>query len=241
MKKVLVFFLSVFFSFEAFSQEIDQEKREKTIEEQYLQNMELGILREQASSSSREMNYIALSGIEEMINNGEISEDNEALNEIMDRLAGEGTLYVTKKSGINTNDYPDIRRKACELLGRIGGEGAAEILKNVIIHEKEPMVISEALYALGKIGENDKNQTLLLISYFINLQTFSSTPDNNLAYAGLLAIEKIVAKNGGLAGTEDQSDLSPLFSAIVGVADGKYNNVVKSKARELMGTIKQYK
>ena len=64
------------------------DSRELTIEELYLQNAEIRIIREQAASQDRDMKLMALENIQEMLDDGKLSSGAPEAHFILDYLSG---------------------------------------------------------------------------------------------------------------------------------------------------------
>ena len=76
------------------------------------------------------------------------------------------------------------------------------------------------------MGNNENNQVTQALSWTILNQDILS-PDNNLAYAYLLAVEKIAGANSGI---QDPST----FRAVIRISQGNYIRTVKLKAEEVL-------
>ena len=210
----------------------DGEEADQTIEELYLsQDIELQIIRGQALSNDREMKLLALQSIRDMVEDGSLSQDTPGMFTVLEALATEGTARQVRSGGGVINNYPDIRRQATALLGDVGGERAKEVLIDVLQEDPETMVLSEAVYALGRIGINDDNRTVQHIVRVLQVQNASETPDNNLAYASLLALEKIANAQGGLSDPE-------AINVILEVAGGTYIRTVRLKAVDVLSNLR---
>ena len=205
---------------------------EITVEEFYLQNIEMIIIKEQASTLDRDSKLMALTNIEQMIDDGKVSSGDPEVHYILDYLAQEGIGREVTERGRMVNNMPIVRKEACTLLGELGGEDAKNTLVDIALKDNETMVLSEAVYALGKIGMNDNNQVSQTIASIILTQN-TLGPDDNLAYSGLLSFEKLAEANGGLG--------DPLaFQAIIAIAQGNYIRPVKMKANELINKLRKY-
>lgn len=231
MRKIL--FAAVIISLLAVTPAIfSQSDDEITVEEFYLQNIEMIIIKEQASTLDRDSKLMALKNIEEMINEGKVSDGDPEVHYILDYLAQEGVGREINESGRMVNNMPIVRKEACTLLGELGGEDAKNTLVDIALKDNETMVLSEAVYALGKLGLNENNQVSQTIGSIVLSQNILG-PDDNLAYSALLALEKIASSNKGLS--------DPLaFQAIIAIAQGSYIRPVKMKANELLNNLRKY-
>jgi HEAT repeat protein len=206
--------------------------RELTIEELYLQNAEIRIIREQAASQDREMKLLALENIQQMLDDGKLSTGAPEAHFVLDYLSGEGLSHQVRENKRLINYYPEVRRRAANLLGQLGGENSQETLIAVLYDDIEPMVMAEAAYALGQLGDNEDNRASQAIANVILVQD-SVNPDNNFAFASLLAFEKIAAANGGL-------NDAAAFDAIIRIAQGNYISKVRLKAVQVLDRLRQY-
>lgn len=205
---------------------------ELTIEELYLQNAEIRLINEQAVSEDRDMKLVALDNIQDMVDDGKLSTGAPEAHFILDYLAGEGLEREVRENRRVINYYPEVRRRAANLLGQIGGENAKDSLVRVLLTDIEPMVRAEAAYALGIIGINDNNETSQALAAAVLAQDIIN-PDDNFAYASLLAFDKIAQANGGI---NDSSALE----AIIRIAQGPYIRTVRVKAVELLDALRDY-
>ncbi|MFP4384247.1 MAG: HEAT repeat domain-containing protein [Spirochaetia bacterium] len=231
-KIVMLIFLCLIIPLAAAAQEEEEEEEQDlTIEELYLsQNVELQILRGQALSDDRDMKLLALQSIRSMIEEGGLSSENPGVLTVLEALANEGTRRQVRSGVAVTNNYPMVRKEAANLLGQIGGERSRTILLDIMANDPEPMVLSEAIYSLGAIeidDDADVGQMMATISWALNNQTEKATPDNNFAYATLLAVEKISQKIGGIQDPE-------VINALLGVASGNYIRTVRLKAIDVI-------
>ncbi len=193
-----------------------------TIEELYLsQDLEVQIIRSQALSNDRDMKLLALQSIRGM-GDGASPE----VMAILSSLATEGTSRQVRSGGAVINYYPEVRRAAAEILGDVGGERAKDILLDVLLEDPEPMVLAEAIYALGRIGINEENEVTDHLVFLLRRENAKVNPDNNLAYAALLGLEKLSQAGGTLDGDS--------VNLILEVATGRYISTVRLKALDVL-------
>lgn len=210
-------------------------RREPTVEELYLRDIEYQIRREQAYSDDRELKMQVLDELEAMIAGGRV-DDPAKVQPILEFLGMEGTVRRVKESNRLINYFPEVRRRAANLLGRLGGVEARNSLITILIVDDEPMVKAEAAYALGMVGLNESNEAIRAIVYTLERED-PTMPDNNLAYAVCLAIEKIAERNNGFERPEDSATAA---RALVRIAQGSYIRTVRRKAIDTLNVLKRY-
>jgi len=207
----------------------------KTIEEIYLQSaIRKQIIRTEAQSEDRDMKLIALKDIEEMISEGMISPDDEEMIDIVEVLAKEGNDYVVFEGRTIVNNFPVVRKEACRMLGEIGGDYARTKLISVLNNEKEPMVLSEAVVALSKVGVDDDGVVISRLAGIMQNQR-ALTQDNNFAIASLIAIENIASDNNGISDPAIIAELAYMADARSG-----YLTVVRVRALNLLKDLQNY-
>lgn len=205
---------------------------EPTSEELNLQDQAMGIVTEEATDLRVDFKLMALAGIREMVDNGTVAKNSTAVLDTLAYLSEEGSRRQSRDGSQVINNFPEVRREACNLLGRIGGKEADVILMRVMFHDNDPIVLSEAAYALGKIGLNEGKLASQHIALAVT-RVDARLPDNNFAYASLLAFEKLARKNNGL-------DDVTAVRAIMSISQGAYVNIVKQKALQLLSDLKKY-
>ena len=168
-----------------------------TIEELYLQNAEIRLIRELALTQDRGIKLLALENIQTMLDEGKLSTGAPEAHFILDYLAAEGLTRTVREANRLVNYFPEVRRRAVNLLGQLGGQQATDTLVGVLTTDDEPMVLAEAAYALGTIGDNEDNRTSQSLASVVIAQD-TVAPDNNFAFASLLAFEKIAQANNGI-------------------------------------------
>jgi len=203
---------------------------EMSVEESYLQqSIELMIIRETARATTRESKMIALEYIGEALDHGNTSDD---IRQTLEYLSREGRRTVARENGRVMNNFPDVRRHAARYLGQIGTEEARDALLEICQFENEPMVLQEAIKALGDIGLNDNNETIANIAWV--MRRFDNlNPDNLMAIATIDAFEKIARKNGGISSPE-------AIQTLIRISDGHYIRPVQERARQLIAELRSY-
>jgi hypothetical protein len=217
--------------FLSFAQE-DEGRDEVTVEELYLENIELGLIRAQAMSTNRDAKLRALENLEEMIASGKVTPESADALLLLDYLAMEGVSRQVRMNGRLINYFPMVRKKAVELLGKVKGETAKDILLDVLSEDNEPMVKAEAAYALGLIGLNENEEVTRALAYELMNQT-AVAPDDNFAYAVMLSYEKIAAANNGIREPS-------VYLSLIQVSQGNYVKAVREKALDVMDVLRTY-
>ena len=164
--------------------------QEKSAEEEYLSTVEDVVITELANSDERDNKLVALQYLENAVEEGRVSPD---MLIALDHLAGEGINTQSRQSGCLVNNYPDIRAKACDLLGKVPSEESKTTLKNIALADNEPMVITAAVRSLGDIGMNDNDDVVNTIAW-ANKKNAVLNPTSSLALEVLIAYEKIADK-----------------------------------------------
>ena len=208
------------------------QERELTVEELYLRQVEFQILKEQAFTGDRDMKEIVLEDLEFMLEENSVGEDDDDVQYILEYLGMEGTTNIVIEGRRIVNNYPDIRRKAAELLGKLGGERAKDTLVTMVMRDDEPMVKAEAAFALGAIGLNEKNEVVRALVHALDQQDFTK-PDDNFALAVLNAFDRIAQSNNGINDPE-------VFRILVRVAQGGYVREVRARALAVLDSLRRY-
>lgn len=166
--------------------------RPATIEELYLsQEIEIQIISSQARSNDRASKLLAIETIRGLYDSGDLRITPELFT-VIESLATEGTSREVRSGGRIINYFPVVRKEAAALLGDLGGVDAKNVLLEIVREDPEPMVLAEAIYGLGKIGLNEDNEVTDHLIFVLTRANADFAPDNNLALASLLALEKLV-------------------------------------------------
>jgi len=205
--------------------------KEITIEELFLKSIEFQILREKAFSEDYEIKMGALDDLEKKITDGSIGGNTAQVEFVLEYLAMEGSGRTAREGGRLVNNFPEVRRRAANMLGRIGTAAAKDVLIRVLLIDEEAMVKAEAAYALGVIGLNPDNQVVQVLAFALDRED-PSRPDNNFAYALALAIEKLAQRGKGI--TDPAA-----YRSLVKIAGGNYLRTVKTKALQVLDQLKK--
>lgn len=182
-----------------------QSRTEKTVEEDYLSSFEDVMIAELTASPEYDMKILALQYLENAVNEGRATPD---MVSSLKSLAGEGVTKRSRTNGRLMNNYPDVRKKACELLGQVGTEDAKNTLVQIIADEQEPMVAAAAVHSLGDIGLNDNDEVVGAI-IFMQRRYDALNPSSSLALELLFAYEKLA---------DTVQDRRPMLEAITNIA-----------------------
>ncbi len=205
---------------------------ERTVEESYLQDpLETMIIREQAHATSKDMKLVALQYVRQAVEEGRTNDD---IRKTLEFLALESTMTVVRSAGVGPmlNNFPDVRREACLLLGGFKSPEAKDTLLRVALADNEPMVIAAAIRSIGKIGIVENDDVTQAIAFIVSRYDILS-PDNSLAYESLIALEALADANGGLKD-------AAAVRAVIRIAEGNYIKPVKQKASELLKKLMKY-
>ncbi len=205
--------------------------KEPTIEELFLKSVELQVVRERAFSEDRELKLGVLDDLEKKITDRSVGDNAAQVEFVLEYLAMEGTGRTVREDGRLVNDFPDVRRRAVNLLGRLGGPEATRALMTVLISDREPTVKAEAAYGLGSTSADDAAEAVNAIAFAFDRED-PTKPDNNSAMAIALAIEKLSQKTGGI---KDPAG----YRTLVRIAEGNYIRTVKNKALQVLEEVKQ--
>ncbi len=203
--------------------------KEPTIEELFLKSAKFLGLREQAFSDDYEVKMDALGELEKMIGDSGSSKDAAQIEFILEYLSMEGSLHIVRENKRQINNFFEVRRKATELLGKLGTPDAMRACIMVLLSDQDPNVKSEAAFALGVIGLNDNNEAVNAIVFALQKDD-PAHPNPNFGMAVCLALEKIGKKTGGI---KDPA----AYRALVKIAQGSYDKTTKAKAMQVLDAL----
>jgi hypothetical protein len=208
---------------------------EKTVEEAYLQeSAETATIKELASADDKDSKLLSLLYAKKAMDGGR---KNDEIRNTLQTLALESTQVVTRSGGLGPaiNNYPDIRRTACEYLGDFPSAEAKDTLITVLKGNRteDPMVIAEAVRSLGKIGMNDNDEVVQTIAQTINHYSDLGVAEDRFAVYCLWAIDALIEKNGGVR------DMRTVTSAVMKFTKGSYVGTVKRMALATLDKLSQ--
>ena len=220
--KIIAIVTMMIFSTVVFAQQQVTRKTEKTVEDEYLSNVESVIIKELSQADDRDNKLVSLQYIQEAIEGGRTTLE---IQMSLDSLAGEGVISQARENGRLTNNYPDVRAKACELLGQIPTEESKTTLVKVALADNEPMVVSAAVRSLGEIGINTNDEVVSAIVW-AQKKFATLNPTSSLAFEILSAYEKLA---------DTVQDKGPMIQSISAIASNyTYKTPVRTKAYELL-------
>lgn len=218
-KKLLAALLMLAGSFFLFAEE------ESSVENEYLNDIDGEIIMTLAESDEYDNKLVALQYLQNAIDGGNTSEQVVAA---LDRLAGEGINNQSRKNGRLMNNFPEIRRQACLLMGQIPTEHSKNQLVSIAVADAEPMVVAAAVKSLGDIGINTNDEVVDAISY-ANRRNQVLNPTSSLAMEVLDSMEKLAPN------TENKKTMIDTCARIA--SDYHYVTPVRNRAQKLLKTL----
>lgn len=201
-------------------------RTETTAEEDYLSTYNNIVIKNYAGKDDYDSKLFALQKIEEVLDGGNGgNRDLTDIKEVLKDLAGEGIFVQSRTNGHLENNFPDVRAKACELLGQIGSADATDVLESVCLADIEPRVVSAAVKAMSYL-EDARYESIVETIAWAEKKYSLLNPTSSLAYEILAAYERI------LPNLDDKSIL--IESAVSIATNYLYVTPVREKARELL-------
>lgn len=148
-------------------------------------------------------------------------------------IALSGTEVRAKFGGSFTiNNFPLLRVKACHTIGQLGGPEAQSILLQVLHYDRNPLVLAEASYELGRLKKNPHNVVSNAIAAALR-RTLIYQSEDQFAYSALNAFSQL-AKAGQL-----KADPS-VYLAISNIGDMGLGYSVRKAATATLQTLATY-
>lgn len=203
-----------------------EERTETTVEQEYLSTVEDIIITELSSAQDYDSKVIALEYLDKAVTSGRTSPDMDAA---LRSLAGEGVLKESRTNGRLANNYPDVRARACYLLGEVGNEQAKTTLTEIVLSDNEPMVTIAAIKALGKVTTDNCDDVVSTIAWS-EKKYARINPTSSLAFEVLDAYEKLAPN------IKDNKEMIRSISEIA--VNQYYTRTVREKAIALLTSLK---
>jgi hypothetical protein len=209
---------------------------EKTVEEAYLQEAaEMVMVRELSRGEEKDGKILALLYAKRALDGGR---KNEEIRSALQYLALENSKVIIRSGGLgaSTNNFPDIRAKACEYLGEFPSPATKDTLETVLRNTRieDPMVLAEAIRSLAKIGANDADEVVGVIANSVNHFAAVGMSEDRLAVYTLFAFSDLADKNHGI------KDMATVTSTIMKFTEGSYVGAVKRLALDTLSKISAY-
>ncbi|MCR5285893.1 MAG: HEAT repeat domain-containing protein [Treponema sp.] len=196
--------------------------QEKSVESEYLDDVDGGIIMALADADDYDSKLVALQYLQSALEEGNTSDQ---VIKALDRLAGEGIMNPSMTKKRVMNNFPEIRRQACLLMAQVPTEHTKNTLISIAIADNEPMVIAAAVKSLGDIGINTNDEAVGAIA-FANRRNQVLNPTSSLAWEVLNAFE-ILAPN-----TDNKKEMIDTITLIS--RDYHYVTPVRQKALKLL-------
>jgi len=213
-----------------------QQSGEKTVEEAYLQEAaEMVMVRELSRAEEKDGKILALLYAKRALDGGR---KNEEIRSSLQYLALENNLVVTRSAGLGvaTNNFPDVRAKACEYLGEFPSPDTEYALESVLRNSKteDPMVLAEAVRSLAKVGGDNADEVVRAIADAVNHFSAVGMSEDRLAVYTLFAFSDLAEKNHGI------KDMATVTTTIMKFTEGSYVGAVKRLALQTLQKLSQY-
>lgn len=215
LKKVFIssfLFLGAIFAF----------AEEKSVESEYLDDVDGSIILSLADADDYDSKLVALQYLQSAIEEGNTSEQ---VLKALDQLSGEGIKNPSMTKRRVMNNYPEIRRQACLLMAQVPTEHSKNTLLEITIADNEPMVIAAAVKSLGEIGINENDEVVEAIA-FANRRNQVMNPTSSLAWEVLNAFEVLADS------TQNKKTMLDTITMIS--TDYHYVTPVRQKALKLL-------
>lgn len=210
----------------AFAQN-DVEEVETSVESEYLNDMMAEAISAMAKSDELATKIEAVEYLRNAVESGNTS---PAIIETLDQLAGEGITKQNRENGRIMNNFPQIRREACLILGEVPTIHSKNTLIQIAKEDKEPMVGAAAVRALGDIAiEIDRvDESIDAISFF-QKHNMVMNPTSSYAMEVLFAYEKLIDHANPAMKKKILEDITAIYSN-----PDYHNGLVETKAMQLL-------
>lgn len=216
MKLFMVLLLCLFSQFLVFSSDTDEES--KKVREQRAKNYMYII-----KSGDRDIKNNILEKIDAEFDTLGYTETDIKFLEVLIYLSQEGTTRKDYRYMSLMNDFPEVRSKSAEILGRVGGDIARAALADMLRKESNMNVMISAMNSLAKVGDNSDGD-----AYYALMISYSNNPNPHADYLiSFMDTLKILVQYN----SKFYNDALILLTKIQG---GEYSANVKNKAEEVI-------
>jgi len=192
------------------------------------ETVEMMLIRENSTSSSRDRNMMALELLEKAAGRGNVTDE---MYTAFERLMFSGSSNRAMSGGRVANGFPDVRRETARQLGKVGTQQARNILIKASQSETDPLAMYEIINSLGAINADDNGRTVATIVWVVGRFHRAPAPDNHIAMAAVNSL--------GLIADRDRNSISrEAFLYLYEVEKGPYVPAVKDRAREVIGVLR---
>jgi len=202
-----------------------------TVEERYLaSHTTVATLNAQLRTDDEELKLLALAGMEDQFRAGVLARDDRTAFEALAYVLDEGVTHVTKGDAMPLHYYPEVRRRAAEIISWSTQDGVVSQLVTNVLKDPEPNVQAQALYSLARIGADPEGDVSRAIAKRL-LREDLDNPDLGVVYAALVALENIYA--------DEDNPLQPEAREMVMRVStgGPYTKLIRHKALAILGTM----
>lgn len=203
------------------------EEVETSVESDYLNDMIAETISAMAKSEDLATKIEALDYLKNAVESGNTS---PAIIDTIDQLAGEGITKQTRENGRLKNNFPQVRREACLILGKVPTVHSKNTLVQIAKEDLEPMVGAAAVQALGNIAKDIDcvDEAVNAISFFQKHNMYMN-PTSSFAMEVLFAYEKLIDSSSPALKRQIIEDVADIYSN-----PNYHNGLVELKAREML-------
>ncbi|MFP4180403.1 MAG: PQQ-binding-like beta-propeller repeat protein [Spirochaetaceae bacterium] len=191
------------------------------------------VIKEELEWGTRERRATILRRIEGELLSKEPKENKKAYISVLETLAGEGVLAPEYRHAAVENDFPEIRTRAVELLGKYGDHGTAPFIRSLLSNEWDSTVTLHCIEALGKLGGAEDGSGLSLMEQMVSSAAYNGNDPGRFALTVLEAVKEISRYRGRVSG-EVMEILRHIY---LGSFPGSVRNEAISTLRGLKGSV----
>ena len=226
-KKFLISSILILSSAFTFAQTNNVEEVETSVESEYLNDMMAEAISAMAKSDDLATKLEAVEYLRNAVESGNTSPQ---IIETLDQLAGEGITKQNRENGRIMNNFPQIRREACLILGEVPTVHSKNTLIQIAKEDKEPMVGAAAVRSLGDIAlEIDRVDEAIDAISFFQKHNMVMNPTSSYAMEVLFAYVKLIDHANPAMKKKILEDITSIYSN-----PNYHNGYVEIKAMQLL-------